>query len=724
MVTINTYQQDNLDKRIRLEFEGYTFDNSDVREDLSLEQCVNPSGDFVIGTVASTQITFQLNNLYQTIPSDAINKKEFVYKMAPQTERINQKMVYQIVRKKLICLNGDIAYAGDVSPPYLTVWNLQAPAGMLDLPEQPDRPVYSLFMIDDILYCGHESAPHLTAYRISGNSLEKITTPVLNAFAVHKIKEYNAHQKSFRFSGDVLREYVVDWYNLQVSDFWENVFEFMQIGKFIAEKPERKNDDDIFVTGYDYVSKSDVIIDAWNATIQYPITAGDLLKSLCNYLKIPLATTSFLNSDFVIQKNYNGENVTGRQIIQWVAQIAASFVSVDANSRMELRWYAAKDYEIDESMYTEVTVAEYVTQTIDKVQIRTTENDVGVIVPPDETKTNAYIIENNPLMYAEKDSELRPAAQNIFNALKTLSYTPCTVKTVWGNPFVRAGDIVTVKTRKGQTFQMVIMTHKLSGVRALQSEFTATGNEVRDVQANSVNQSIQQLRGKTNELHRDIEETRSTLTDTANRLHSEIVQTASEIRMEVTDTANNLQAQITVNANEIATKVTEDDVYTLIKQSPEEVQIAFNKIARNIIRIMSDGFHFYSNQTYIGKMGTDANEGLVFDLHAGSYMAWQRTGEGRMIYYPYDMGSGKEAGLHTGNLYVGIVNLSNTLYMNGNDIEGANSIKTTYINTTNFTKWRDTVDSAIDDLENEIAHLKIRVSNLESKSVSDEPIEE
>jgi predicted nucleic acid-binding Zn-ribbon protein len=708
MVDINTYKQDNLDKRVILDFGAYIFDNSDVQESVSLEQCVNPSGDFVVGTAATTQLDFKLNNLYQLIPKEAINKKEFLYKMAPQTERTNLKKVYHLIRKDVICLNGSIAYAGDTTLPYLTMWDVEENI-MLDNPDQPPQTVRSLFIVDGVLYCGHDDAPYLTAYRISGDKLVKITSPTLNAFSIHKIQSYNGRQKAFNLTGNLLKEYVTDLYDMKVIDLWENTFEFLQVGKFIVDKSERKNDNDILVTGYDYLSKTDVIIDDWNATITYPITAGKLLQSLCNWLGIELASSSFLNSDFVIQKNYNGENVTGRQIIQWVSQLAASFVTIDAYGRLELRWYSEKNYLVDESVYTDVTVAEYMTQTIDKVQIRTTENDVGVIVPPDETKTNAYIIENNPLMYAEADAELRPAAEKIFNALKNLSYTPCTVKTVWGNPFVRAGDIITVRTRKGQTLRLMIMTHKLTGVRALKSEFSATGNEIRDVQANSVNQSIQQLRGKTNELHRDIEETRSELKDTANQLQTEIRQTAEEIRLEAEDTKNNLQAQITVNAKEIATKVTEDDVYTLIKQSPEEVQIAFNKIALNIIKILSNGFHFYNSGKYIGMMGTDANDGLVFNLEEGSYMAWNRSGEGRMVYYPYDMGTGKEAGLHTSNIYVDIVNLNSTLYMNGNNIENANSIKVNRINNTNFDDWKSDVNS-------ELSSLSRRISALENKS--------
>ena len=169
--------------------------------------------------------------------------------------------------------------------------------------------------------------------------------------------------------------------------------------------------------------------------------------------------------------------------------------------------------------------------------------------------------------------------------------------------------------------------------------------------------------------------------------------------MRVTNEVNNLSAQIKINADAIETKVTAREVSSIIRQSADEVMVAFNGIS-DVIKMRADGFHFYASGTYIGKIGTDSRTGLVFDLQDGSYMAWNRSGEGRLIYYPYDMGSGKEAGLHTGNFYTAIVNLSSSLYMNGGDIEDANSVNTEYLNNTDFNSWRSEVNRRISSLEN------------------------
>jgi hypothetical protein len=64
-------------------------------------------------------------------------------------------------------------------------------------------------------------------------------------------------------------------------------------------------------------------------------------------------------------------------------------------------------------------------------------------------------------------------------------------------------------------------------------ELTSSGNQWRNAEGESLNPSIIALRGKTNELFRDLEVTRSTLTDKYNNLESEFKQTADSIKMTV-----------------------------------------------------------------------------------------------------------------------------------------------------------------------------------------------
>lgn len=198
------------------------------------------------------------------------------------------------------------------------------------------------------------------------------------------------------------------------------------------------------------------------------------------------------------------------------------------------------------------------------------------------------------------------------------------------------------------------------------------------------------------------------VTNEVNRLDASITLNANQISLRVTNEVERLESAIEINADAIETKVTAKDVSLIIRQSANEVMYAFNGIS-DVIKMRADGFHFYANGTYLGKIGTDNQTGLVFDLQDGSYMAWNRSGEGSLIYYPYDMGGGKEAGLHTGNFYANIVNLSSTLYMNGGDIEDANSVKLNLLNNNDFDSWRSTVNSELSNLEDWCAYLERQI---------------
>ena len=61
---------------------------------------------------------------------------------------------------------------------------------------------------------------------------------------------------------------------------------------------------------------------------------------------------------------------------------------------------------------------DYLVKTIDKLQIRQEENDIGIII--NETGTNAYIIEDNFLVYGKSSEELEQIAGNIFKVITKL----------------------------------------------------------------------------------------------------------------------------------------------------------------------------------------------------------------------------------------------------------------------------------------------------------------
>lgn len=310
------------------------------------------------------------------------------------------------------------------------------------------------------------------------------------------------------------------------------VFEEIQMGIFIAEKPVKISDTRIRVKAYDRMKKFDVIVDDWLRTVSYPITLKNMLIGLCNYVGVPLATTTFLNDNYPVKFNFLGTNVKGRDVLKWIAEIAAKFAIINELGELRLGWYNNIVYSVNNSNYYSIKVEDYQVKKIDKLQVRVEENDIGVVVG---IGTNAYVIQNNPLLYTETDAEIRPYVELIYGAIKDFVYVPYKIR-VNDNPLIKAGNMFTVTTRKGQVFKAVIMSRKMTNGSDV---FSATGNIDRSINK-SLNTSIKQLRGKTNVLERTVEHTINRLYDEDTGDLTQLTQTVNSFNSRVQTLESNM----------------------------------------------------------------------------------------------------------------------------------------------------------------------------------------
>lgn len=547
----NLYQDETLERRILLDFgEGVMLTQADIAESgIEYEECVNTGEDFSIGTASAASLKFELLNHGQDIPE--LTGREFIWHSGIQTARQRDEKAARATRAAVICRNGNTLFAGYANPPYLRTWELADGSYVRqDNPAQPELPVKAIFIEGGFLYCIHSVPPYLTVYSLADMSMQP--SPELSDFSVARLLRFAEKHTCFNRQDNIITEYTAEYYDGKPAAIVSTVFEYGQAGIFRAEKPEKKNDTILSISTFDRMTYFDADISRWLNGLSYPLTAKAFLQGLCAQCGVELANNSFLNDDFSIRHNLSAEGVTGRQALQWVAELAASFARMTADGKLELAWYTTAEYSLSPHELWSVTTAEYRTDKIDKLQVRSTETDIGVVIPPDEAGDNAYIIENNPLFYAEQDIEIRPAAEKIFDAIKSFCYTPFELEAV-SCPFLRAGSIVAVSTFKGD-FQAFLMERRTSGNK---DSLSAEGNRRRTVKSDAVNQQITKLRGKTNELDRSIEETKSTLTDTA----------------------ENLQSQISQQAGEISLKVSKDNVISEINASPETIRIQANKVA-------------------------------------------------------------------------------------------------------------------------------------------------
>lgn len=312
--------------------------------------------------------------------------------------------------------------------------------------------------------------------------------------------------------------------------------------------------------------------------------------SFFGYFGIEQADAQLVNDDMKVEKTVEPEELSGATVLNCICEINGCFGHIGRDSKFHYIYleqeiqglyprnnlYPADDLyprepkstRISKSLYISAQYEDFLVKTIDKLQIRKEEDDIGVIVG---SGTNAYVIQDNFLVYGKGSEELTGIANNIYGKIRGIIYRPFSADCK-GNPCIEVGDAVRLPT-KYEIIESYVLKRTLKGIQALRDNYEATGEEYRSTQVNSVHKSIIQLKGKTNVLTRTIEETNSKITDVESGLSSEIKQTATDIRTEVKNTADGLSSSIEQTANSIRSEVSDsvNNLSSSIQQNAESI---------------------------------------------------------------------------------------------------------------------------------------------------------
>ena len=201
---------------------------------------------------------------------------------------------------------------------------------------------------------------------------------------------------------------------------------------------------------------------------------------------------------------------------------------------------------------------DYLVKTIDKLQIRQEENDIGIII--NEAGTTAYIIEDNFLVYGKSSDELEQIARNIFKVITKLVYRPFSAE-VKGNPCFEVGDPVRISTQN-KLVESYVLERTLTGIQALRDNFAAKGQEYQSKDVNSTHRAIIQLKGKTNIITRTVEENRREMLDIEAGLSFTIAETAKGLQADIaaertraTGKEEKLSTSLTLTAEGLAAEI-------------------------------------------------------------------------------------------------------------------------------------------------------------------------
>ena len=313
-----------------------------------------------------------------------------------------------------------------------------------------------------------------------------------------------------------------------------------KVGVFYAEKPTRTKRNSYKVTAYDTMSKLDADFSGWLHAnqAQFPKTIWQLVQLACQRAGVTLASSSLpINGSYSVQAFY-ADDLTCRQIISWAAEAAGCYAHMNADGKLQFLTYTDKrstakitpDGASNSTAYyaDSLSYEDYTVKAIEKVQIRQSDSDVGVIYPDSTTATNTYAVQGNLLLTTGTEANLKSVVQNLYNVLKNMTYTPCKVS-VPSSSGLACGQIVHVKDARGREFDTYLMSATISSGKA---SFESVGSASRESSSAVNSQSYKNLTGKMLEIKTSVDG----LTVTASELsgnYSELKQTVDGLSAEV-----------------------------------------------------------------------------------------------------------------------------------------------------------------------------------------------
>ena len=391
------------------------------------------------------------------------------------------------------------------------------------------------------------------------------------------------------------------------------------LGMFTVKKVVRPSPNRYIITAYDRLCWLDRDLSEWLAGLDgWPYSLQEFAQMVCNACDLNLRPGYFTNGEWPVQR-FSASKVTGRQLMQWVGEASCRFCKAAPDGEIFLDWYKEKDLSIGGEDYIfldSLSSADYLTERIDKVQIRADYKDVGVIYGNGE---NAYVITGNPLLACYYQESVQEVARVLYENLFPIRYNPCKVT---GSVDVGAecGDILRIRDRNNREILMYVMKKTRCGQKDI---LECTGNPRRDSQVSQSSYTIEQLQSKVLELEQGIDGIWAENRDDSGRsaslqlsvdgLKAKAVDTTSAFdrfsAMEQTGKGILLQVKSDYDGVDATAKYIFDEEGLTVRKSGAQLKT----------RITEDGMAVYKNDNDVFTANSQGVYGA--NLHASTYLS-------------------------------------------------------------------------------------------------------
>lgn len=477
----------------------------------------------------------------------------------------------------------------------------------------------------------------------------------------------------------------------------------MPLGKYIVQSADKQTNRRYReVVALDYMCLFDIDVIDWYNALPFPLPLRDFRARLCRRIGVIEHVPDYLPNDSVmIYKTIEVAELMGRDVLIACEQLNGVFGHFDRNGVLQhitlqpnyclvpaMDLYPGADVypvlpgEMNDQVYDEridpylsisCRFEEYTVQSIDKVQIRQEEGDIGAIYG---TGSNCLTVEGNFLAFGKSEAELNQIAMGIYGMVNGRQYIPYE-SDLKGLPYMEVGDAELLDFG-GSDIVSYIIKRTLKGIYALKDTHSATGEEIRSTEHN-VNTEIIQLKGKAAILKRNVEEVSAELVDfekdtsskfaiTAEQISAEVKRAqeaeaslkimADQITLNVKNLKENTESQFRQTAEQISMKVSKGDVSSQLSLEPDQITITGNRLVveSNNFKLYANGNADFSGSIHGSRITSPIIESDIFYadddiVQIGGFEA--RDAWGRNILQSYDQVTGLSAEpSESGKLYL------------------------------------------------------------------------
>ena len=494
----------------------------------------NPDTELTMGKAVSAQLEYSLIN-----EDGALNGFTFGEFDAYMGVKMGQ-FPYMVGTANVVLDFQGNRYAGYSTAPYLRK-NGEA------YPTQPSAPVEALIAIDDTLYCISGNRTVLAIRQTDATQWSELEDKTWLSQEAYTWDSYEGSYSVWTatitddLTWAICKRYIEKGAGVSLTgnskslifkDGIAEEYQYTQTGHFFAYRPARVRTNAVKVVSYDAMQYK---LSKLAEGLTTPTTLQGLYDQLVSLTGVTSKAAALLNGSMPVP-SIDFSDMTYRDVLGWIAEASCTYALFDYDGRLDLRWFTQTDISIDEHNYKECIPYEYTVKRIDKLQVRSSQTDIGIIVG---TGTNGYAIQGNPFLSFESDAAGRPYCQAIYDRLNSLAeYTPGDIK--WFVDFIiQPGDIISVKYKYDTyVFPIFMQDYTWTGICAGSSD--CTGTEYREVMSKVNRQAWREQTAQTRK-YNEISETIDGLSvktgvdnlSTGETLYSKIEATASDILTEV-----------------------------------------------------------------------------------------------------------------------------------------------------------------------------------------------